>query len=249
MKTNYVLNSNRVNKSPFSRALKVVVVLALVISIIYTFFPRAFPVFFTSIFRPLWGDSGFIEELRKTLNELYVQIADDDILKQENDDLKKILGRVHTKSPLLATILKKPPFSAYDTFILDVGVQHKIKKGQKVYAFGDVIIGEIGDVIGNTSKVKLYSSAGEKFTVSVGSTNIETVAIGKGGGYFELSLPRGTKIIEGDSVVIPSLTSAFVGRVGAIVSDPSEPFLKVLFRQPLNIYELKWVIVDTNDNN
>lgn len=250
---NYVLKSSRTTKNPAVRPLKVVGVIVVLLAIIYGIFPRMLPYIFISLARPFWnmeqdaryGDVS-IEELQKTYTDLESSSIKNNALQKENQELKNLLGRTDTPHLLLATILKKPPFSAYDTLILDVGNQEHVEKGNKVYALGSIPIGEIVNVVANTSKVILYTSSGQKFSASIGSSSISTTVSGKGGGYFEASLPRDTRIGVGDTVLIPALTHAFVGTVEAIASEPSEPFSKVLFRQPINIYEQRWVLVDTS---
>ncbi|MDP3962278.1 MAG: rod shape-determining protein MreC, partial [bacterium] len=132
----------------------------------------------------------------------------------------------------------------YDVFILDIGDDKGLKKGDRVYARGDILIGEIAEVNGRTSKAKLYSSSGEKFGVLIGDKNIQATATGKGGGTFEIVLPHDTKIAVGDSVAVPDLTDSFFGNVEDVISEPTNPFSTVLFRQPINIYELKWLMVE-----
>lgn len=248
----YVLKSSGRPRNTVPTPMKIltgVVVLLLVLNI---FFPKALPSFFTMIARPFWTvENGFLngftprEELEREYLELSSSMSKANALAQENAEIKASLGRTSASSPLLATVLKRPPFSAYDTFILDVGVKENVAIGDRVYTLGNIPIGTIAEVIGNTSKVRLYSSSGEKFTILIGPQNIEATAVGKGGGHFESSMPRDTKIKVGDSVHIPGLNEGFVATVEGIASEPSEPFLKVLFRQPVNMYELRWVIIDT----
>lgn len=255
MKMNYVLKSSRNTKNPAVMPIKIAGTLLVLLGIIYAVFPQMLPYIATSLVRPFWnieqkvrGENISIEELRKTYDELSSASAKNDAVISENEDLKSLLGRSAVPRPLLATILKKPPFSAYDTLILDVGVAEHVQKGNKVYALGNIPVGEIAEVIGETSKALLYTSAGEKFTIAIGTSSITTTATGKGGGYFEASLPRDTKIVAGDKVLIPALSNSFVGTVEALASEPSEPFSRILFRQPVNIYEQKWVLVDTHEN-
>jgi hypothetical protein len=51
-----------------------------------------------------------------------------DALKKENEDLKALMGRKEDKNMILSQVIKKPPYSPYDSFILDVGEGHGIKK-------------------------------------------------------------------------------------------------------------------------
>jgi cell shape-determining protein MreC len=252
MKTNYVHKSSVGKKSFLPFPLQIILGIVVFLLIFYFFFPRALPTFFTTLVRPFWNaERGFrngetsIEELRREFDESEKTISENNVLVKENEELKSLLSRAPAPHPLLATVLVRPPVSAYDTLILDVGAREKVQKGNRVYAFGNIPIGEIEEVIGDTSRVKLFSSSGETFNVLMGSTSMQTSAMGKGGGYFEASMPRDAKIKVGDEVLIPSLSNAFVARVEGISSDPSEPFSKILFRQPINIYEMRWVLVAT----
>lgn len=261
MKMNYAPKNSVTNfqssraKNGMSFPMKILLVVVIVLVIVYTFLPSVLPLFFLSLVSPIWKADAeakrgatSLEQLRTTYVELLNTTSQNDVLLTENKELKELLGRTTVSEPLLATILKKPPFSAYDSFILDVGGGEGIKVGNRVYAVGNIPIGEIEEVIGDTSRVRLYSTAGEKFDVLVGPSHIEATALGKGGGHFEVSLPRDTKIKQGDEVLVPSLGDSFVGTVDGIASEVSEPFAKILFHHPVNIYEQRWVIIDTDDN-
>ncbi|HEY4503752.1 MAG TPA: rod shape-determining protein MreC [Candidatus Paceibacterota bacterium] len=239
---------------------KIIFGIAISLIIIHIIAPSALSSFFIPIVRPFWNientvryGNAFIsisdlvkenQELNMTLIKNQMIYVQANSMKKENDELKEMFGRSISSRPILAQILKKPPFSAYDTFILDVGRDVGIEKGNMVYALGNIPIGEIALVTDNTSKVLLYSSSGGKFDVLIGDSNIEATAIGKSGGTFEITLPRDTKIVKGDNIKIPSLSDSFLGTVEEIISESSHPFSTILFRQPINIYELRWVIVD-----
>lgn len=261
----YVLKTSSRSRNRFPVPLQIIIGLIIILSLLYLFAPKALPSFFTMIVRPFWniehtaryGDS-FVdvaelikenEELKRTLISNEGKYLQTDLLRKENEELKKLLGRENTANLILAQILKKPPLSAYDTLIVDTGSEEGIKEGNRVYALGSIPIGEIIEVTGKTSKVRLYSSAGEKYPVFIGSTSVETAALGKGGGAFEASVPRDTTIVPGDVVTIPSLNDAFLGIVQDIISEPSHPFATVLFSQPVNIYELRWVEIDIASSN
>jgi cell shape-determining protein MreC len=238
-----------------STPIKVALIFAVILALFYAFLPRVLPGIFLGIISPLWKadrdaklGATNMEELRSAYASMVSNRERENALQNENAELKSLMERTSLSKPLLATVLKKPPFSAYDSFILDVGESGGVKMGQTVYALGDIPIGRIGEVFAGTSRVLLYSSAGEQFDVLIGPSNIETQAVGKGGGHFEVSLPRDTKIVPGDKVHIPSLGNSFVGTVEGLASEPSEPFAKILFRQPFNLYEQRWVIIDTHEN-
>jgi cell shape-determining protein MreC len=246
---NYVLKSSVRGNGRVPRPIKIAAAVVLLLVFLQYLAPRALPAFFTTLVRPLWtAERGLLhgetprEELEKMMLEIQKSSVYNNALLEENNELKAILGRTDKSTMLLASILKRPPYSAYDTFILDVGSDRGVHVGDQVFS-GSVPIGTIAEVFGTTSKVRLYTSAGEKFDILIGPTHIQTVAVGKGGGFFETSLPRDTKMKVGDTVRIPTLGDSFVGTVQGIASDPSEPFTKILFRQPVSIYEMRWVLI------
>jgi cell shape-determining protein MreC len=144
---------------------------------------------------------------------------------------------------MLAAVLKHPPLVPFDELIIDIGSEDGVAVGNKVYAVGNVIIGRVVDVLGNTSKVSLLSSPGESFSSIVGAGKISGTAFGRGGGQYEISLPRDTVVSIGDVVSVPSIDHQIVGIVSAIIKDPAEPFQKVIFIPPMNIYDARWVFV------
>ncbi|MES3031109.1 MAG: rod shape-determining protein MreC [Patescibacteria group bacterium] len=240
---NYVLKSS-IKERRSSWPLKGAGILAVLLVIFHFVFPRALPIFFTTLVAPFWsveknvrGDAELVHPL--TENALMRQ------LQSENISLKEILGRKGEKTLTLGYILKKPPFSAYDIFILDIGTREGVEKGNPVYALGNILIGEVADSLKSTSKVKLYSSFGEKFDVFIGPKSLSASALGRGGGSFEAELPRDSEVREGDSVAIPAISGGTFGVVTKVLADPARPFATILFSQPFNLYEQKWVQVET----
>jgi hypothetical protein len=240
---NYVLKSS-IKERRMRLPVKSAIVLGVLLVIFHTIFPRVLPAIFVSIVGPLWVMEKNIRQ------ETYVSPVTENALmkalQDENTQLKQVLARKGDRALTLAYILKKPPFSAYDIFILDVGTADGVQIGNPVYALGNILIGEIAEAsTPHISKVKLYSSFGEKFDVYIGPKSLAAHAIGRGGGAFEAELPRDSEVKEGDVITIPSLASGTFGTVAKVLSDPARPFATILFSQPLNLYEQKWVEVET----
>ena len=141
----------------------------------------------------------------------------------------------------LAVILAKPNQSPYDTLVIDVGTEQNLEVGDMVFAFGNVPIGRVSDVNQSSSKVVLFSSSGEKIQVLVGDISMEIS--GRGGGNFEMVLPRDIILQKGDSAILPGIMPYVVGIVETIISDPRDSFQKALLTSPVNIQELKFVEV------
>ncbi len=146
-------------------------------------------------------------------------------------------------SYILAAVLKRPPFSIYDELVIDIGHDHNLSSSSLVYASGNVMIGHIVDVLQKTAKVKLFSSPGEKFDVLIGPSHAPAVATGRGGGQYEAQVSRDTKVKEGDFVLNSSFSNKPFGVVSVVLLDPTQPFETILFAPPVNMYELRWVLV------
>ncbi len=195
----------------------------------------------------LRSKSSLIEENQNLKDELEKSKQQSELfatLQAENEELKNILGRKSQKEKLiLSAVLVKPFFSPYDTLIIDVGSNAGIKEGDTVIADGDTHIGYIKEVYGNSSKVVLYSSNGEVVKVLIGPNNIEKEAKGIGAGNFLIEAPVESGISEGDTIVIPSISTNVFGIVEKIEKKENDSIEKVFFKSSVNINELKWVEV------
>ena len=163
----------------------------------------------------------------------------------ENENLKEILGRKDVKvSMILAAILAKPNQSFYDTLVIDVGTKQGIKIGDIVFALGDAPTGRVALVYENSSKIILFSNVGEKTQAIVSGKNVFLELIGRGGGNFEMILPKDFVLQKGDQVVMSGINPFVLAIVATIISDPRDPFNKALLASPINIQELKFVEVE-----
>lgn len=264
MKMNYELKSEYANKTNKNKPIIISLIIVFLAIVVHFLFPKFFPSLFLSIAKPFWKVENNtrdgkitlssqelilkINELERTLQDKKALYDYSDALKKENEDLKALMGRKEEKNMILSQVLKMPPYSVYDSFILDVGENNGIEKGDIVYVGSHIPIGEIVEVYKNSSKASLYSSSGQKFIATVGAKNIPINAYGKGNGSFEAQLPRDATVVEGDVVSIPQLSNSFIGIVNRVVFEPTNPFLTILFSQSINIFEIKWVQVELNSS-
>jgi len=185
------------------------------------------------------------ESLQSQLKDEETRILNYNTVLAENESLKEIMGRMDTKKNMvLAGILSKPNQSPYDTLVLDAGTAGGIKTGDMVFAFGNIPMGYIAEVYANSSKVVLFSNSGEKTQAIVTDKSIFFELIGRGGGNFEMVLPRDITLQKGDLVTMPGINPYTLAIVETVISDPRDPFTKALLVSPVNVQELKFVEVE-----
>ncbi len=181
------------------------------------------------------------DSLKNQLNDLSAKAAVNDSLLSENESLKELLGRTNKKNLLLAAVIERPSQSPYDTMVVDVGSANNVSVGEQVFADSSLPIGTVTDVYGNSARVILYSSSGQKVSVLLGTKNVKAEAEGQGGGNFTIKIPRGVAIQEGDRIIAPSITTAFFGTVSHIDLAPNDSFQTIYFNSPVNLNELRFV--------
>ena len=181
------------------------------------------------------------ERLRAENNALLLELKDRDILYTENLQLKELFHRTFDRSLILAAVLSKPNRSAYDTLIVDAGADDGVGVGSSVFANGTILLGTVREVYKDTSLVVLFSSPGEVTGGLVGDTGMHAEITGRGGGAFEVIVPRDLIFSPGMPVVSPTVFSSVIAEIDQIVSDPRDPFQKVIGRSPVNMHNLKWV--------
>lgn len=186
------------------------------------------------------------QQLKAELAADDARMANYDSVVADVTGLKEILGRKNPKMQLvLAVILAKPNQSLYDTLLIDAGSGQGIKNGDTVFALGDVPIGRVDRVSDNSAKVILFSSPGEKIQASVsGQKNIYLELDGRGGGNFEMVLPKDLILQKGDQVVMPGINPYLLAITQTTISDPRDPLNKVLLTSPINVQEIKFVEIE-----
>ncbi|MBM2817828.1 MAG: hypothetical protein HW401_418 [Parcubacteria group bacterium] len=203
---------------------------------------------FSNTFSIIGSKKSLIAENRRLgeeLNKIKADLSIQKIIQKENEDLKALLGRDEIKkNAILSAVLVRPSISPFDIIIIDVGLDKGVKAGDRVLYEGSVAIGEVEEAYVHSSKIKLYSSPGEKFIALVGERSVQVEAEGLGGGNFSAKLPRDIEVNEGDAAVVPSISASIFGFVQKIELNPTDSFQKIIFKIPVNLSELKWVTVE-----
>ena len=199
------------------------------------------------------------QELKQQLESREAGRSNYDVLVRENESLKNIISRLPEENKLvLAAILAKPNRSPYDTLLIDLGARAGVEKGDMVYAYGNMPIGRVASVTDDTSKAVLFSSPGENTQVVISDvgrqefgrptsgagTEIFWEVTGRGGGNFEMILPRDFILEKGDAVVLPGISPLTVAVAETILSDPRSPWKTALLKSPINIQEIKFVQIE-----
>lgn len=182
-------------------------------------------------------------ELKERVSEMRTKEVVAKELRAENNRLKSLLDRSGGRDAIGAVILAHPPQSPYDTLVVDVGREHDVQTGDRVYAHGDISIGEIVAVNKRSSIVELFSTQGRITEVRIGPEAISGSAEGQGGQNFLISLPRDISIEEGAVISAPDIGVSVLGVVSHVAKDENSPFQKILFTSPVHVQNISWVTI------
>lgn len=181
------------------------------------------------------------DALKQEIETLKARDAEFTLLQQENESLKQ---QGENPTFIRAEILAKPSASVYDTLLVNKGSRDGVLVGKKVFATPTALLGTVSEVFETSSKITLYSTAGEKTPVVILGSNVTAEAIGRGGQNFELTFPRDVEIPVGSVAVLPGVSSAIIAMTEKVLFDPRDPFQKVLLRSTANIEHLLWVEIE-----
>jgi len=192
----------------------------------------------TSYFKSKNDLQKFNNELISQNQDYKIQLLTMESVKKENEDLKIQLNFINPDAKtVVAKIITRPPFSPYDTFVINSNNQ--IQVNQKVY-YKKILIGRVVEAYSKTAVIKLYSSANEKTPVKL--LGIDFEAEGQGNLSFKIKIPK-SLVIEKSTPVYSSETNSVIGLVQNINSDEASAFQDVYFKYPVNINDLDYVEV------
>ncbi len=184
-----------------------------------------------------------LTELETTLQSYDAKLSTAALIQAENVELKAQLNRVPTTRGTLAHVVTLPNRSLYDTVTVDAGTAEGVIEGQVVYAFGSIALGTVSAVASDHATVTLFSAPGRETSGTVAGSNVAITMIGRGGGEYEVRMPRDVAFAVGDLVAYQSTDSAVLAEIERIATDPRDPFQKLYAKAPINLQALKWVIV------
>lgn len=188
-----------------------------------------------------------VRELEKENRELIYENVSLETVKMQNAALKEQFDREEeqdTDNMILGRVLSRPPFSPYDTLIVDVGERNGIEAGMKVLASESTEIGTVTEVNATTAHVELYSSAGVRTPVEINGDGALYVAEGQGGGKISAHIPRRVDVKNDDLLTVPSFNSRVIATVQETNTPETEPFTRAVGNLPINLFELTWVLIE-----
>lgn len=262
MKMNSLLKSK-----PKNNIRKVVIIILLCcagLGGIQFVFPRALTTTVLILAKPLWvirdgisrSTSGFFghfervktlqkenDALREELYVLKVKEYQFDHALIEYADLKTLMNASSSKSSsaVIARVISKPPFTPYDTFVVDKGSEDGVLMGDLVYANDALVIGRVHQVTQHNAYVTLFSSGDQTQEFVVSRTGVSVATTGMGGGNFALYVPKDFDIVVGDTLSEPSYDSGIVATVYALDETSQNSFKRVYARVPKAIFQSKFV--------
>lgn len=182
------------------------------------------------------------QELSARVAELEVRMLDRNILAEEREELRALMGREPGSEGVLAAVLASSGSSPYDTLLLDIGSAERIAEGARVFMGENVVIGTVTQVAQHASRATLFSTPGNNVDAVIPGLDIFTTATGRGGGTFELVIPRDVTMTAGDPILLAG-TARILGVVYGIEEKESDPFKKIYIRTPFNPSTLRFVRV------
>ena len=242
----------------------ILVGLFLIVALIQWRSPYFFPGLATAVAAPYWQtvfsiETGALkspasllaenESLSRELAGLQIAMSSSSVavLASENADLRALLGRASTTPTMtLAAVLIRPPFAPYDEIVIDLGTDDGVSSTTLVYASGGVPVGRVSEALAATSKVALFTSPGQSYSVVIGASDFSASAVGHGGGQYQAKVPHGSAVSVGDAVIATALSSRPFGTVISVITDPSNPFDTVIIVPPVDPYSLRWVLLNLN---
>lgn len=182
-------------------------------------------------------------ELQTMVHSYDARIARAELLEHENTAFKKELGRSAQSPGIVAHVLTAPNRSFYDSFTVDAGSLDGVTEGAIVYAFDAIALGVVTRVTEKNSVVTLFSEPERQTTGNVASSDLAITLVGRGGGEFEVRMPRDVSFSVGDLVALQSSSPAVLAEIKKVMTDPRDPFQKLFAKTPVNLTALKWVII------
>lgn len=164
-------------------------------------------------------------------------------LLQENMQLRSMARAGGEEERLVARVLARPDYLAYDLLQIDKGTSDGVVVGAPVYTGVDSIVGLVVHATAHYAFVDLFTSPGFESTAYIFGPNVFAPIEGIGGGVARVKLPQGVPIAEGQLVILPGVSNGVYGEIVAVQNEPTQPEQYGFISPPLSMNNLLYVSV------
>lgn len=164
-------------------------------------------------------------------------------LLQENMQLRSMARAGGEEERLVARVLARPDYLAYDLLQIDKGTSDGVVVGAPVYTGVDSIVGLIVHATPKYAFVDLFTSPGFESTAYIFGPNVFAPIEGVGGGVARVKLPQGVPITPGQLVILPGVSNGVYGEIVSVQNEPTQPEQYGFISPPLAMNNLLYVSV------
>jgi cell shape-determining protein MreC len=164
-------------------------------------------------------------------------------LVQENMQLRSMARAGGEEERLVARVLARPDYLAYDLLQIDKGTIDGVVVGAPVYTGVDSVVGLVVHTSTHYSFVDLFTSPGFESTAYIFGPNVFAPIEGIGGGVARVKLPQGVAITVGQLVILPGVSNGVYGEIVAVQNEPTQPEQFGYISPPLAMNNLLYVSV------
>lgn len=157
--------------------------------------------------------------------------------------LTEAFGRTASSSGIAVGVLVHPPETVYDMLTVDAGSAEGVHIGDHARLPEGGLIGSVTAIFDHVAKITLYSSSAEETTAVLERNSVPVTLIGRGGGSFEVDLPREVAVEVGDKIISPELGGDLVGVVRDVSSVPTDSFKHILVEGVVNVYSVRYLLI------
>jgi cell shape-determining protein MreC len=183
-------------------------------------------------------------ELQEDFMNMSSLVYEYEALKKENEDLKESLKLKNTFGfEATARILSRPPQTSYDRIVIDLGQNDDVFEEDLVFVGDNTLLGRVVESYPSSSLVELLSSSGVETEARLLFSELSLPLTGRGGGAFEVAVPRDIPIEELDIFISPYDSGIVLAEVVKVTGDPQDPAKIIVAKTPFNINRVKYVFI------
>ena len=183
------------------------------------------------------------ESLKEKIASMELELSTLTLATAENERLLSLLGRSARPGSPVASVLTYPPQSPYDLIIIDAGARDGVRAGSSVALPEGPELGVVEEAMENFSRVKLYSTSGERTQAVLERTQTPVELLGSGAGNFKIVVPRDIPVEVGDRVLSAKLDAALLAVVEEVSLEATDSFKDIFAKSPTNIFNVRFVTV------